>query len=86
MEDNEMENITSLLQELAALKNWKSEMLEVNKKWDLVHDYIQKHPDGTIGQVVSEVALQFLKERDKFKAENLRLRVVNEFLKSNPEK
>jgi hypothetical protein len=46
------------------LSNWKSQQLEVLKKWDNVDEYVRKHKSAKIGSFVSDECLRLLKERD----------------------
>jgi len=54
-----------------ALLRWKEEMLEVNRRWDAVGEFIRQHPSTTIGKFVDSEALRLMRERDVYHAQLL---------------
>lgn len=73
------EVIEAQKQEIASLARWKEEALQVSKKWDRIDAHVRRHPETTICDTSASKALEFLKERDAFKAElaNLKAEIKN---------
>jgi hypothetical protein len=55
--------------EIEILKRWKKEQLIVQSWWDEVDAYVRDHDDAPLGGIVANTCLNFLKERDEYKAE-----------------
>lgn len=60
----------ALYHEREDLARWKVEALTVESWWNEIDAFIRKHPDSPLGRDVSKIALEWLKERDEFKAKS----------------
>lgn len=67
--------------EIARLKRWKSEQLQVEAWWREIDEYVRPHRDARVGDKVSATALKWLKERDAFLVELFTLRNQVELLR-----
>jgi len=63
--------IKSQQETIEELREWKRQQIEVSIKWDKVDAFVRDHPEAQIGRFVSEIALEFLKERDYWKAQQI---------------
>lgn len=79
----------STLEEVTAerdrLAQWKSEMLTVKSWWAKVDEAVRKHPETRAGELVSEVALRLINERDEFKKlSEEALAIVEQYQSASP--
>ncbi len=59
--------IGELTIENRTLTKRKAQQLEVSKQWDAVSDFVRHHPDSVMGDSITGLALEWLKQRDELR-------------------
>jgi hypothetical protein len=65
-----LEDYDDLREKIRVLEQWKREEIAIESWWMKIDEFVRTHPDslGRLGQQVSAVALEWLRERDALKA------------------
>lgn len=61
--DGQKKQIAGLTEQRDELRRWKAEMLEVERWWNKIDEYVRGQQDAVLGRSVAVTALDMLKER-----------------------
>lgn len=69
--ERRVDECIALRAERDALLKWKEEMLEVNRRWNAVDEFVRSHPSMVIGKFIDSEAIRLMRERDLYRAQLL---------------